>query len=140
MRVSGSGRIGLSLTIVAGVISAFVGAILVTLLLVAPAWGVCGEDVGVSPGFVLLFSVLPRLFGIGAGGFVVAFAISRRVVRQGRFAIGLVVAALALMVGMTFFVPLLGESSDFYQTHHDGATAACGAEGVPTWWPSFLPH
>jgi len=136
----GRRRIQLAGAIVLGVVLVLLAAAAVTLLLIAPAWGVCGEDVGVTPGLVLLFDVLPRLFVFGVLAFLVGFGLARRVLRHGSLAVGLVLAAVALVLGMTFFVPILGEGSDFYQTRHEGATPSCGVQGIPTWWPSFLPH
>jgi len=112
-----------------------------TTRLIGEAWSACGDN---EPPYMfgLVFGVLPAMAVVMFVVWTLWTALTR-----GRpwpiFAVP--VATALLLVGWFFFaatVPMnepdyynapasLGDPSPF--------TSACGRDGIPTWWPSWLP-
>ena len=111
-----------------------------TFGLVAPAWGICGEDMGLTPGLTLLFSVLPRLLAATFAAYVVGVLVTSRLRPAIRLTAGIFLGLWVLLLGVTFVVPYLGEADPYYASVPHGTVTECGSNGIPTWWPTWLPH
>lgn len=133
-------RIATLALLLAGLPIAGALALWISMELILPAWGVCGEDLGLVPGLELVFRVLPAIALSSYGGYAIVVVGLFRRPKLVRVLAGLALAAVASLVATTFFVPALGEGDPYYQQPGPRATATCGLQGMPTWWPGWLPH
>ena len=104
--------------------------------LVAIAWNACEWDLGTATSFNLwgLFGLM-----IVAGWLVFYFGCVLAQPRSTlvRFAAGTVLVAAAVLAIVTANVPR-SDPADYRTLDHE-EHPECRADGVPTWWPSWLP-
>lgn len=110
--------------------------------LIAAAWTECG-DYEPPYGFGLLFFDLPLLTVLAGSGFAVGALTVGRWSRPAEVIAGLSVAALIAVAYVAQLVPM-GPATDYAigpqsRAPYTRATAACGPQGIPTWWPWWLP-
>jgi hypothetical protein len=107
--------------------------------LVASARVAC-DEFWAGEGFGLLFIVLPITFVMTAIGYGVAIRCSASWPRAPRLLAACVAAGVVALGTAVVQVPL-GERIDYAGLQStDPALAECGPDGVPTWWPTWLPH
>jgi hypothetical protein len=96
------------------------------------AWAACTE-VGLGEGVLLLFIALPLTIGLWMTfGASLLPTIGRP--RPARFVVGGLVVLGATLIFMTVMVPRPGDPPQAADARTD-----CRADGIPTWWPSWLP-
>ena len=108
-----------------------------TVWLIGSAWAVCDEaEAGARFGLNTVILVFLMLAGWAA--FSVALITLRKAHLLIRLACGAVLALAACLTVVTLEVPAYGE--DFYGLERPRRDAPeCGPEGIPTWWPDWLP-
>lgn len=108
------------------------------LQLVASAWSAC-EDFGLGTRIGLRFFALPLLITGLWVAYVVGVVIGRSRSWPVRFAtgLGLSLATAALFIAVT--VPTSPGSTAYVRVDRDDYPE-CGSDGIPTWWPSWLPN
>jgi hypothetical protein len=106
------------------------------LFLVGAAWSACGDVGGVAIGFSLwgLFAIA---IGAGSIAFYVGSVIPRRRSILVRYVAGAVLAIAAVFALATISIPLSNPAD--YREVSRVDYPECGPNGIPTWWPSWLP-
>jgi hypothetical protein len=105
---------------------------LLVVLIIGRAWAACVE-VSMGDGFGLM--VVTGLLAIGLS-VIFGASLLLTVERQGplRFCLGMAAVLIATLIFVTIMVPRPGHSPLAAAAH-----PACRADGIPTWWPSWLP-
>jgi hypothetical protein len=108
--------------------------------LIGAAWQACA-DLSVGGRFALVALQMPAaLVAIGS-----AFAVTAFVMRNQHLivaALGALIAMIAAaMLVVALSVPVGGEDNWVGLTNEDLASipGPCRADGIPTWWPNWLP-
>lgn len=108
-----------------------------SIRLIAAAWSECGDGSPGGGGY-LLFVYLPLVTVLAASGFAACAVLVGRWSKLAAFLAGLAVATLIAVPFVAQEVPAY-PAADYANGHDPRATAACGPQGVPTWWPWWLP-
>jgi hypothetical protein len=107
----------------------------VTIQAIGNAWSAC-DDLGLGGGgLVIVF--FPILTLVALAGFAVGLVLTRHEPSAIRLACGLVVALAICVTAAALWVPAYGEAS--YESTRNPDLPECGPNGIPTWWPSWLP-
>jgi hypothetical protein len=110
------------------------------LRLMVSAWSACGDA---EPPYLfgLLLFDLPLLSLMGLGIFVLIAWLIRRSPMLMRVLLGTVAVGALCIVAITGRVPM-NEPSSYanWDAEMRASFPACGRDGVPTWWPIWLPH
>ena len=104
--------------------------------LVADAWSACDDTGGVGTG-LSLWALFATMIVWGWAAFYVGSLVAPRRSMLGRYTAGTVLCITAVFVLVILNVPR-GDPADYLSTDRV-EYSKCGPDGVPTWWPTWLP-
>jgi hypothetical protein len=105
-------------------------------LLVSAAWRACADSTPGGGGYLLLI-FLPGVFVASWLGFALAGVLTFWAPPPIRLFAAVALAFAIGVVAVAREVPVQPASDAAVASE---VTTACGADGIPTWWPFWLPH
>lgn len=104
--------------------------------LIGSAWAACDEA---EPPYLfgLVFVIFPAMALVAWVAFTIGAVVTERSHDIVRYAAGTLLAVAICLLVVTFHVPIRDDYDASPST--DPLMIECGANGIPTWWPSWLP-
>jgi hypothetical protein len=106
------------------------------MYVVGDAWYACDDMGGVATG-LSLWALLAEMIAWGWAAFYAGSLVAQRGSMLVRYAAGTMLCIAAVFALMTWNVPRSGPAD--YRSVDRAEYPECGPNGIPTWWPTWLP-